>query len=162
MLVKIVVTINNSIVQGGFDGSGKNIIDEDPLFVDFNNNNYALQEDSPAIDAGNNEAIEGFETDLVGNPRINNNTVDLGAFEIIGEEDIAEPSTVYRFFNTQAGVHFYTASEMERDSILGNSPQFDLEGASFTSAPASDNLTGVAPVYRFLNTDTGVSSIYDL
>ena len=69
------ITINNSILQGGFDGSGENIIDDDPLFVDFNNNNYALQEGSPAIDAGNNAAIAGFETDLVGNPRINNDTV---------------------------------------------------------------------------------------
>ena len=153
------IAINNSLIQGGFDGTGENIIDADPLFTDLNNSDFSLQAGSPAVDAGNNEAIEGFETDLVGNPRINNERVDIGAFEsgaILDEGDIAEPSTVYRFFNTQAGVHFYTASEQERESISGNLPQYDLEGASFISAPASDDITGVAPVYRFLNTDTGV------
>ena len=150
------ITINNSLVQGGFEGNGENIIDADPLFTDLNNSDFTLQAGSPAIDAGNNASIEGFETDLVGNPRINNETVDIGAFEVVSEEDIAEPSTVYRFFNTQAGVHFYTASEPERDSISENLPQYNLEDASFISAPASDDITGVAPVYRFLNTDTGV------
>ena len=169
------IAVNNSLVVGGYEGNGNNIIDADPLFVDPESSNFGLQEGSPAIDVGNNEAIAGLaEIDLVGNPRINNSTVDLGAFEggaILSEDDlnngenpvppeapsdIPEPSTIYRFFNTQVGVHFYTASEVERDSISENLPQFNLEGASFTSAPPSDDLTGVAPVYRFLNTDTGV------
>ncbi len=168
------ITINNSIVQGGFNGTGENIIDADPLFVDFNNNNYSLQEGSPAIDAGNNAVIEGINTDLVGNPRITNDTVDIGAYELVLTEDdmnppppednpdpgnggeIPEGSTVYRFLNNNTGVHFYTADEAERNNILENLPQYNPEGASYISAPESDSLTGVAPVYRFLNTDTGV------
>ena len=170
------ITVNNSLVLGGYEGNGNNIIDAAPLFIDPENSDFGLQAGSPAIDVGNNEAIAGLtEVDLVGNPRIINNTVDLGAFEsgaILGEDelnddgnpepppeaagDLAAPSTVYRFFNTQAGVHFYTASEPERDSISENLPQYNLEDASFISAPASDDITGVAPVYRFLNTDTGV------
>ncbi len=64
-------------------------------------------------------------------------------------------NTVYRFFNNNAGVHFYTANEAERDAVqeLDN---FSFEGASYVGA---DPLTGEAetvPVYRFLNQNTGV------
>ena len=62
-------------------------------------------------------------------------------------------TTVYRFFNNDAGVHFYTANEVERDAVLGLN-NFSFEGASYR---AVDPLTGDGtPVYRFLNQDTGV------
>ena len=156
------ITVNNSIIQGGFDGAGENIIDADPLFVDFNNNNYTLQAGSPGIDAGNNAAIEGINSDLVGNARISNNIVDLGAYEFVfTEEDLNDPSLpegdpVYRFFIPNTGAHFYTADEAERDEIIETQPNYVLEGTPYNSAPANDSLTGVAPVYRFLNVDTGV------
>ncbi|MCC0176675.1 hypothetical protein I4641_06745 [Waterburya agarophytonicola K14] len=179
------ITINQSIVQGGFDGAGQGIIDADPLFVDPENNNYSLQADSPAVDGGNNGAIEGISTDLVGNARIAKDTVDLGAYEFVLTEedlnnnpdtppennpdtppennpdpengdDVLEGDIVYRFFNTDVGVHFYTTSEAERDNVAENLPQYNFEGGSYISAPESDSLTGVAPVYRFFNTNTGV------
>ena len=62
---------------------------------------------------------------------------------------------VYRFFNQDTGVHFYTGNETERDTVL-ELPNFSFEGASYQSI---DPLTGnpePAPVYRFLNQDTGV------
>lgn len=43
--------------------------------------NLRLQAASPAIDAGNNDYVVGVSTDLDGNPRIFNETVDLGAYE---------------------------------------------------------------------------------
>ena len=63
-------------------------------------------------------------------------------------------ATVYRFFNNNTGVHFYTADETERDAVqqLDN---YVFEGASYQSI---DPLTGdpePVPVYRFLNQDTG-------
>ena len=62
-------------------------------------------------------------------------------------------TTVYRFFNNNAGVHFYTASATERDVIAGLE-NFTAEGASYNVA---DPLIGdTVPVYRFLNEDTGV------
>ena len=46
--------------------------------------NYALKESSPLIDLGNNtERIFGNALDLAGNPRFNNVTVDMGAFESV-------------------------------------------------------------------------------
>ena len=63
--------------------------------------------------------------------------------------------TVYRFLNSDTGVHFYTANEIERDAVEDLS-NFSSEGASYQGV---DPLTGIgepSPVYRFLNRDTGV------
>ncbi len=63
---------------------------------------------------------------------------------------------VYRFFRPEAGVHFYTASQAERDTIINNLPNYVYEGASFESVgKAIDPLTGAKPVYRFFNNSTG-------
>ena len=65
-------------------------------------------------------------------------------------------TTVYRFFNTDTGVHFYTADEKEKNFIQNNLSGFNFEGASYQGI---DPLTGAEqplPVYRFLNQDTGV------
>jgi hypothetical protein len=73
-----VVTYSN--VAGGWPGLGN--IDADPLFVDPAGGNVRLQPGSPCIDAGDNTAVPaGVITDLDGNPRIENGTVDLGAYE---------------------------------------------------------------------------------
>lgn len=62
-------------------------------------------------------------------------------------------STVYRFFNPSGGVHFYTASEVERDAVL-ELPNYTFEGESYnTVASFSD---GAEDVFRFFNTNTGV------
>lgn len=69
--------------------------------------------------------------------------------------DEFSPGAVYRFFNNDTGVHFYTASDEER-SAVADLNNFNYEGASYTSV---DPLTGSPEplsVYRFLNEDTGV------
>ena len=54
----------------------------DPKFHDPENGDYRLSADSPALDAGTNEAVTDSDaTDLDGNPRIINGTVDIGAYE---------------------------------------------------------------------------------
>ena len=80
------IAASNSIIQSGFapctgcPGGDGNV---DPLFVDAANGDFTLQQCSPAIDAGDNNALPaGIATDLGGNPRFfNNGTVDLGAYE---------------------------------------------------------------------------------
>jgi photosystem II stability/assembly factor-like uncharacterized protein len=64
---------------------------------------------------------------------------------------ILEP--VFRFYNTQTGAHFYTASATERDHVLATWPQFLYEGAAFFAAAADPG--GALPIYRFFNTQTG-------
>ena len=83
----------------------------------------------------------------IGDTRIDASTGDIN-------EDI-DSDAVYRFFNNNTGVHFYTGNETERDAVL-DLPNYTFEGASYESI---DPLTGEPeplPVYRFLNQDTGV------
>ena len=259
----------NQIEVGDF---GEGNVSEDPLFVDPAGSNFNLQLSSPGIDGGNNSVVStaSENTDVANNPRIYNETVDIGAYEyglyvniddveiaegdegttnaeftatlldtlgqptteevtvnyttvndvasaenndftadsgtlVFAPEETAEAitvaingdtdqeesetffvnlsdatgaaviqdgqglgviqnddllgatSTVYRFFNPNVGVHFYTASEAERDAVLENNDQYNFEGPSYLTAPETDDpLTGISPVYRFLNTNTGV------
>lgn len=70
-------TVTYSNIQGGQAGIGN--INRDPKFADLEGR---LSTDSPCIDAGNNSAVSSdINTDLDGNPRIINGTVDMGAYE---------------------------------------------------------------------------------
>ena len=66
-----------------------------------------------------------------------------------------EGSTVYRFLNTDTGVHLYTSSEVERDAILENLPNYTSEGSAYVSVDPFTGSPEPEKVYRFLNTDTG-------
>ncbi|MCA9444238.1 MAG: right-handed parallel beta-helix repeat-containing protein, partial [Candidatus Omnitrophica bacterium] len=59
---EILVTYSN--IQGGWPGEGN--IDADPLFMDSENGDFRLQENSPCIDTA---STEGPLTDIDGNPR---------------------------------------------------------------------------------------------
>ncbi len=59
----------------------------DPLFVDILNNDFHLQENSPVINKGTNNAPSLPTTDLDGNPRISKGIVDMGAYEFIFPND---------------------------------------------------------------------------
>ncbi|MCL2131184.1 MAG: T9SS type A sorting domain-containing protein [Lentimicrobiaceae bacterium] len=74
------VIFQNCLVGGDTIGNGI-IANSDPLFIDTANGDYRLNCFSPAIDVGDNIYIENITTDLSGNPRIYNGTVDLGAYE---------------------------------------------------------------------------------
>ena len=56
-----------------------------PMFVNIGAANYHLLEGSPCIDAGTNLPWMIGATDLDGNPRIYDGTVDMGAYEFIPE-----------------------------------------------------------------------------
>ncbi len=71
----------------------------DPGFCGENNNYpfYSLEADSPCIDAGTLDLLEGIELpeyDLAGNPRVYGEAIDMGAYEFQGESQAAEPEEV--------------------------------------------------------------------
>jgi parallel beta-helix repeat protein/predicted outer membrane repeat protein len=73
-------TVMYSDIQGGFAGTGN--IDADPLFVNAAHGNFHLRGGSPCIDAGNSATVPaGVTTDLDGDPRIQGDAVDMGAYE---------------------------------------------------------------------------------
>jgi len=57
-----------------------NSVSNAPSFLDAAHGNYRLQIGSPGVDGGTNIYVAGT-TDLDGNPRIVNGTVDMGAYE---------------------------------------------------------------------------------
>ena len=61
---------------------------------------------------------------------------------------------VYRFFNPSTGVHLYTTSEIERDSVIENLDNFTYEGAKFYAF--ENPVEGSIPVYRFYEPTLGV------
>jgi len=83
------IEITYSDIQGGWSGQGN--INANPLFVDADgvDNIFGTEDDdlrlspgSLCIDAGDNSAVpQSVVTDLGGNPRIVNGTVDMGAYE---------------------------------------------------------------------------------
>ena len=80
------LTIVNSIDEDGFSNiASANLTSTstaNPLFTNASSNDFTLQSGSPAVDSGNNSSLPaGITTDLSGNIRIFNTTVDMGAYE---------------------------------------------------------------------------------
>ncbi len=84
----ITLTVANSIIQGGWSGTGN--LATDPLFADAPNGDLRLTACSPAINAGSNAAYNALSsppaTDLGGRPRFfpSGGTIDMGAYEFQG------------------------------------------------------------------------------
>lgn len=83
--------VNNSLDSDNFTTitNKVNIVTTNPQFI--STTNFQLTPASPALDSGNNTYIVGT-TDVIGNPRIHNTTVDMGAFEF----DIALNSDTFQ------------------------------------------------------------------
>ncbi|GEM_PF-3156752 len=93
----------HSIIEGStlFPGAGNK--NQDPQFVNTSSGSYELLNTSPAANAGNNALYTAVgnvnsDTDLAGNPRLYENTIDMGAFEL-QKKAIIDPSTSVRNTN---------------------------------------------------------------
>ena len=88
--------VSYSLIQGGLPGgcvNGGNNVYDNPLFVDGPGGDLHLSGPaSAAFDSGNNAAPDILATDLDGNDRIMNGTVDMGAYELQAEGAIVVAS----------------------------------------------------------------------
>jgi hypothetical protein len=71
--------VTYSCVQDGWPGEGN--IDDDPLLVDPNSADYHLQDGSPCINTGDPDGDYSGQTDIDGEPRVQECRVDMGADE---------------------------------------------------------------------------------
>lgn len=91
-------TVRNSVVEFGWAGGGEMAVDSDPKFgrmpsagadnewgtSDDDFGDLCLQSDSSAIDAGDTAVLPAdITTDLIGNDRVINGMVDMGAHEFL-------------------------------------------------------------------------------
>ncbi|HPR17605.1 MAG TPA: FlgD immunoglobulin-like domain containing protein, partial [Candidatus Cloacimonadota bacterium] len=104
MMQEATANISHSIIEGGDDNIryyyplaivnwNEGNLSEDPLWTQTGDYPYYLQTGSSCIDAGTLELPDGVELpeyDLVGNPRIHGETVDMGAYEWQGVENSDE------------------------------------------------------------------------
>ena len=81
-------SVTYTAIQGGATGTGNinlaagNNDATGPKFINPAANIYHLQSTSPCVDKGTNAVLTAADiTDLAGNPRIYNGTVDMGAYE---------------------------------------------------------------------------------
>jgi predicted outer membrane repeat protein len=83
------VTMDFSLIQGGWNGPGQGNIDDDPLFADIAAGNLRLSRASPCVDTGDNAAAAALKInfDIDQRPRVVDGDadalaiVDMGAFE---------------------------------------------------------------------------------
>jgi predicted outer membrane repeat protein len=110
-------------LQGGYNGIGNINLSADntgsvagefyPVFTNVGIYDYSLNEGSACINTGTNSAVK-YSTDLLGNPRIVDTIVDLGAYEyqsgvityiltaVAGEHGTVSPDTAFVYSgNTQ-------------------------------------------------------------
>ncbi|MEZ5703922.1 MAG: hypothetical protein R3E56_00395 [Burkholderiaceae bacterium] len=64
-------------------------------------------------------------------------------------------SPVYRFYNKQTGVHFYTISEAEKNATETDTTVFTYEGIGWYARQAGDTTPGTVEVFRFFRRSAG-------
>jgi hypothetical protein len=96
--------------------SGTANISLDPLFVNHFGGNLRLQSNSACINAGSNGSAFG-DTDLDGNPRISQGTVDMGAYEFQGPSSPGAPT----FLSQPSSQHVIAGTNVTFSaSVVGN------------------------------------------
>ncbi len=123
-------SVSNSISNNNFASSSSttNVSNANPLFTDPVNGDYTLQSGSPAIDAGDNQYTT-LTTDLAGNTRIVNTTVDMGPYEFgTSSTDTTPPTVITQNINVSldaSGNATIMASDIDNGSTDNSSGQLN-------------------------------------
>ena len=162
--------------KGNLGGTGN--IGKDPMFVDANgvdsvagteDDNLRLLAGSPCLDAGDNSVLPpSVITDLDGNPRIINGTVDMGAYEgpkqglILSTNSVTFPEGQTATFTVVLRMEPLGTVEVTVSRVSGD-PDITVESGAFLTFDSSnysepqtvtlaaaedgDNLTGIALIH---------------
>ena len=144
------LTINYSIVQGGFSGEGN--LDVDPLFSNPLEGDLRLTALSPAIDSGT--ATGAPANDLDGFPRPIGAGYDMGAYEYQVEPTpvvaVCQPLIVEAGANCQ--------SEVAASAFDGGSTGPDMDMLTFLISPAGPYSLGTTNVILTVTDENNASS----
>lgn len=131
-LIEATFSISNSIDELNFSNVVTNktdISNLNPLFTDAANGDFTLITGSPAIDAGLNSAVIGA-VDIVGNNRIINTTVDVGAIEfdpnpVLSTDDLIDAKPLLNVYPnpTIDKVTVDSSVELKKISIINSTGQ---------------------------------------
>lgn len=78
------MAVDSCDLDGGDEACGEGMIyGVDPMFLSVDSLDFRLAACSPAVNAGSNLSVSdfGLEYDILGNPRIQDDRVDIGAYE---------------------------------------------------------------------------------
>ena len=140
-------------IQIPFPIDPSNLNNVDPLFVDPENDDYHLMEDSLLINAGNDGAPELPTTDKDGNPRKVGSAVDIGAYEYQG---FIAPIAAF-MASPLAGVAPLTVDFFDESTGSIDSWYWDFGDGNDSTLQNSTNTYNVAGTYSVGLTVTGDS-----
>jgi uncharacterized protein YgiM (DUF1202 family) len=141
---------SHSLIEGGLtcvSGTSTNNLSGDPAL----DGSLRLQAGSPAIDAGSNALIpSGVTTDLAGNPRIANGTVDMGAYEFGSAPPTATPTATSTATPTATETSTATATATSTSTATATA----TETATHTTTATSTATTTTTPTGTATETST--------
>jgi len=153
------------------DPGGVGNITKAPLFVDYTHGNLRLQSNCPCINAGNNAYVT-TTTDLDGNPRIVNGTVDIGAYEYQGAGSVISYAWLQQYGLPTDGSVDYADPDHDglnnwQEWVCGTNPTNTLSVLRMVSAvPTTTNTTvtwqSVAGVNYFLERSANPAAPFTL
>ena len=130
---------HNCLIQYGLDNISnhevvtvyENCLDEDPHFTHPDNEDFSIVPESPCHDAGAYdtpaEILEGY--DLLGNPRVLDNCIDIGAYEadLTGIQETAKYENSIHVVGNPVTASSYAEVEIENAGVV-SAKVYSLEG----------------------------------